>query len=246
MSCIHPPELSTLQLLMAADGEASPEVQRHLAACPHCRQRAAELAQWQQRLSERLFRATCPSSLELGEYRLGLLRSAQAAEIARHLNDCPHCAAELAQWDQFAAQEPQVDRLAPIKQQVQVLVARLVSGGRSMGALFAPQPVLAPAFAGLRGGNEEPLVYEAGDVQLTIEVETNAAQPGQFSLVGLVLGLAEPGLARINLWRDDRPLAEIAVDDLGNFTIPGLTAARYELILTAPDSEIHVQDLTVG
>ena len=39
MSCFRTPQLTEIELLMALDGEADPEVTMHLAHCPDCRAR---------------------------------------------------------------------------------------------------------------------------------------------------------------------------------------------------------------
>ncbi len=245
MNCTYPPELSELQLLMAADGEADSAVERHLAGCAYCRQRSTDLARQQEALKQRLWRATCPSALALGEFRMGLCTPAEAAAMARHLAECPHCTAELAELDRFLAEpapEPSPSALEVVKQRVQVWVASLISGAQR---LSLPS---APALASVRGANDEPLIYVAGDLQLTLQAEPAgaASDPQSRLLIGMVLGLAHPELATVHLWRGDRPWGQQPVDDLGNFTIGGLVPGRYELILSAPDVEVHVQELTIA
>lgn len=248
MNCTYPPELSELQLLMAADGEAEPWVEQHLAGCAYCRQRGAELARLQDALQDRLLRAACPPSLTLGEFHLGLCAPTEAAAISRHLADCPHCAAELAQLDRFLA-EPAPEHvpgaLEVAKQRVQVWVASLISGARRLSMPGAP--ALAPALVGVRGADDEPLIYAAGDLQLTLQIEPDGAASDAHSrtLIGLVLGLAQPEAAAVHLWRDDRLVATQPVDDLGNFTVGGVAPGRYELILSAPAVELHVQELVI-
>ena len=100
MSCDEPPALSDLQLIAAIDGEAPPEVVRHLRSCPHCAERADALAQTQQHLRAQLYRAFCPSSQRLVEYRHGALGYEQRAAIATHVANCPHCTRELALVEQ--------------------------------------------------------------------------------------------------------------------------------------------------
>ena len=95
-SCAAPPALTDLELIAAIDGEASPEVSRHLRSCRHCAERADALAQTQRSLRARLYRAFCPTSQRLVEYRHGALGYEQRAAIATHIANCPHCARELA------------------------------------------------------------------------------------------------------------------------------------------------------
>ena len=78
MTCIQPPPLNEIELLVYLDGEADQEISAHIEECPHCRERAAKLARVQDRLSKVLFRVTCPDPVELGEYHLGLLAGERA------------------------------------------------------------------------------------------------------------------------------------------------------------------------
>lgn len=216
----------------------------HLSHCPGCQTRAHELQSLQRALTGSLFRADCPSALELGEYQMGLLPAGQSVMIARHVSLCPHCAQEIATLQHFMAQGEPAARpsvLDTARTRLQVVVAELVSGAR--GA-FAP-PALAPAFAGLRGGDDDPLIYEAGDVQLSIEVQGDGEHPGHLAIFGLITGLEEGQTAQIELWRDQQRLAGAAVDAIGNFALGGLAPGDYELFITNDTLDIHVQSLCV-
>jgi hypothetical protein len=246
MACILPPELTDRELLMYIDGEANHQVVAHLERCSHCREKAHRLARLQGRLTSQLYRLTCPSPVELGEYRLGLLPRDQAAAVARHLAECPHCAREAAQLTDYLAElaptlEPGL--LAQVKERVKVLVAHLVNGGLATGLLT--QPTLTPAYAGIRGGEGEPFLYQADDVQIAAEVQDDAERPDRKVLLGLVIGM-EPSGVKVHLWQADQRVAVVPVDELGNFVIPGLAPGSYELILSGPEVEIHIQELEIG
>ncbi|MCS6844320.1 MAG: carboxypeptidase-like regulatory domain-containing protein [Caldilineales bacterium] len=179
---------------------------------------------------------------------MGMLRADEALAVAQHVASCPHCRREISQLTDFMAQEPPIpdEGAASLGQRVRILVARLVSGGRALGGRMAPQPALAPAFAGLRGENAEPVVLAADGLQITLEVEPDPRQAGCFSLVGLVIGLDMADGAEVTLWRNGQRLASAAVDALGNFALSALPRGNYELILTAPGVEVHVQELSVA
>jgi hypothetical protein len=55
------------------------------------------------RMRSILYRASCPSSLELGEYHLAVLSKERAAFIKKHLKECSHCSLELQQLKTFLA-----------------------------------------------------------------------------------------------------------------------------------------------
>lgn len=244
MVCVSPPELTDLQLHAFIDGEADAAVQRHVAACPGCRSRADALARWQAALRARLFRAACPPSLELGEYRMGLLPKPQAQAVEHHVAVCPHCQRELAQFAEFMAEPPPAaDVWAPVKERLRVLVAQLVSGSRSLGVWSGP--ALAPALAGLRGDEDGPLIFQAEDAELAIDVQPDE-QPGLVTLFGLVTGIEDLASAEVAVWRQNRLVAKTPVDDLGNFVVTRLLPDTHELILTAAGVEIHVQALELG
>ena len=90
MTCICPPELEDAQLLAYLDGEADQKTAEHLEKCDHCRERTEHLARFSEHLATSLYRATCPSPADLGEYHLGLLARDDATAIKGHLAFYPH------------------------------------------------------------------------------------------------------------------------------------------------------------
>lgn len=238
MICQHTPKLDDVELMMALDGEADPEVAMHMSHCPLCGQRAAQLAGAEQIALKNLYRAACPGTLELGEYHLGLAPAGAADSIRQHLAQCPYCRAELAQLSTFMRQpDPHLYAAPPAsaRQRLQVLVARLTSG---LGA----QPAFAPALAGLRGAVSGPLTFEAGDAQIVLEVQDDEQRAGRKTIIGLVMGLSDQAL-HAHVWRDDELAATVPVDAVGNFVVDDLAPGACELIVAGELQEIHVQDL---
>jgi hypothetical protein len=246
MICSQAPQLTETELLMALDGEASAEVTRHIDQCPACQDRLLQLRTLQDRLASRLFRADCPSSLDVGDYHLGLLPAAQALAVERHLTACPWCSGESTVLAEFLAdsrQAARIDLLAPVRQGVKVLVARLSSPLTTDGLLG--QPSLAPAFAGLRGTAEGPLLYEADGVQVMADVVDDSTHPGRKSIFGLVTGAVPLGAFQAYLWQAATHCTTTPVDDFGNFAIDNLAPGDYSLVLSGPELEIHLEDLPV-
>ena len=196
------------------------------------------------RLTAVLYRVTCPDTIELGEYRLGITSESQEsgprkAFIEQHLLGCPYCSRELAQLDSFMAQVQSDLDYTPVER-VKIWIARRVPD------LTAGVGSSTPAFA-FRGGDGEDdprqsLVFEAGDAQLMIEIQDDVEGAGRKSLVGLIIGIDPEGLSA-QLWLDGQPVATANIDDLGNFTFSNLGSGHHELILSGPDVEIHVQKL---
>jgi hypothetical protein len=239
MACVSPPELDDKTLLAYIDGEADPEVGAHLERCPHCRDRAQRLARLQDRLTSQLYRFTCPSPAELGEYHLGLLPSDQAADVASHLAECPHCTREIAQLKDYLS-ELKPDLEFSLQERIRVLVARLVRARRGNGASGA----LSPAYAGLRGEAEGPYLYQADDIQIAVEIQDDIERQGRKVLLGLVTN-TDPQKLEVHLWQADRRITTTPVDELGTFIIPNVAPGNYELILSGPEVEIHIQGLEI-
>lgn len=243
MTCVSPPELNGRDLLTYIDGEADEQVTAHLERCPHCREKAQRLARLQGCLTAQLYRITCPSPEELGGYHLGMMPNDQAKAIAQHLGECPHCVHEIAQLKEYLADLAPVlkpGRLERVRKKARVLVAQLVRGGGQIGQPRAP--ALTPIYASVRGETKEPHSYQAEDIHVMVEIQDDAEQPGRKVILGLVIGM-EPGKVEAHLWQDDRFIAVFPVDELGNFVIPGLVPGNYELILSGPEVEIHIQEL---
>lgn len=237
--CAFPPELDDKQLLRYLDGEADEETISHLKGCAHCREKAETLDRLQKRLTSQLYRLTCPSSIELGEYHLHMLPASQMLLIGQHVRQCPHCRREVAGLEDFLIEPAQQTRLLkPIK----VLIARLLSGKEADQEHedFSS----APAFAGLRGEGEEPLIYQADKLQIVIEVQHDVEEIGLKTLLGLVTGLESNGFT-IQASQEGKIITTSSIDENGNFLIDHLAPGLYELILLGPETEIHIQSFTV-
>lgn len=248
MSCVLPPQLTDAALLSYLDGEADPQVVQHLDRCAFCRQRVAELRNYVNYLGARLFRATCPSSLELGEYHMGLLPASEAGHVRAHVDECPHCTADLAVIADYMAQPdpvPALDILGPVIERAQVLIARLVSGGRALGALGSPSPAFAPALAGVRGAEAGSLIFEAEEIQIIIEAQADTKPARQVSLFGLIQGPDDFGGAPVRVWRDGELIATEEVDEVGNFVIAGLEPGQYALTIGDTPLEVQIPQLDV-
>ncbi len=231
MTCVSPPELEDRQLLSHLDGGGDDSIAEHLARCPHCREKADQLARLQNRLTARLYRLTCPSSIELGEYHLGLLPTDQKVAVAQHVRECPHCKREVAQLRDylrelapaFEASSMERVRAAAVK----VLVAHLVNGGQGEEN-FA----LSPAFARLRGDARGPITLEADGILIVLDVQPAAegrvailgqiASDDQDRWTGAVVELRQAGALQMTA----------TVDDLGAFRCEEIFPGPTELLIT--------------
>ncbi len=241
MNCVSPPELDDKVLLACLDGEADQEAATHLQRCSYCREKARQLARLQDRLTARLFRLTCPSPTELGEYHLGLLTSTQAAAVAHHLRECPHCVREVAQLKGYLREPAPAAESSPLER-VKVLVARLVGGkqeDRPSGE-FA----FAPALVAVRGSAPGPITWEADGILIVLDVQP--AAEGRVSILGQVAADDQDHWtgALVELRQAGALQLTTTVDDLGAFHCAGIPPAPTEIKITSSDG-ITVQIPTI-
>jgi len=233
------PHLSDAELLAYLDGELDEELARHVERSTVYRERLQALARQERRLAANLYRGTCPDAHELGEFHMELLAPERAALITQHTDICPHCALELRELQTY------LDELAPeleysFLERVRVFIARLIPDVPNLGGAQMPVPVLA----GMRGEAGGPLLYEAGEAQVSLEVQDDAARAGHKSVLGLITGVDAAGW-QVVLWQDSKQVQALEVDDLGNFVFEVLPPGAYRLVLRGNGVEIVIQDLAV-
>jgi hypothetical protein len=239
MKCITSPALEDTQIVSFIEGEADDTVVAHIRECAYCSERANHWTLLQNDLKKRLYRVSCPTPMELGDYHLELLPAPQALIVAQHVRECPLCRREVADLEDFLTEStPQPGFLGSIK----TLIASLVTGP-GMEQDY-PDLASAPAFGGLRGEGEEPFIYQAGQVRIVIEVQDDVEQMGLKTLLGLVTGL-ETNEFTIQVSQGDNVIATTSVDEIGNFIISHLSSGHYQLILSGPNMEIRIPSLPV-
>lgn len=184
-----------------------------------------------------LNRITCPDGATLGNYHLGLLSAEAAAPIQQHLSICPLCQQELEQLETFMA-ETAVSLQPSTAERIKVWIAkRIPSRGSSGNGLGMP------AFA-VRGKESGPQMYEAGDAQLSLEVQDDPEHPGRKVVYGLVLGIETDDI-EVRLLEPDGRETAVPLDDLGNFALNNLSKGQFALILSGPTVEIHVPEIKI-
>lgn len=181
------------------------------------------------------------SPVELGAYHLGVTSEKQTKDIKRYLAAHPEKANEFEllenylqmMEDELPLDETEVTTTSSsiwqqATKQVRILVANLV-----------PEPTLAFALLG-EGGNESR-VYEAENVQIFVQIQDDEDLPEHHTMLGMVAGI-EPSDMKVHLWETEQPdkIASAQVDASGNFLIPQLASATYELILSNGETEIHI------
>lgn len=230
MTCISPPEPEDWLLTAFLDDETDQDLTLHLQECSHCRERVEALAREQNLLTSRLFRISCPSATELGDYHLRMLTAPQMLMVSQHLRECPHCTREIDQLKEFLSDLAPGTAGNPL-QQAKVLIARLLGGGDQSSAMGEP------SFA-LRGESEGPMTFQVGGNLIVIDIQQ--ASDGKLNLFGQVAADQQDDWtdASVSLRQENQPERKTKVDDLGAF--------RFEDILRGfIDLEIEARDGTV-
>jgi hypothetical protein len=235
LRCVAPSEISDDALLDHARGQGTSHAAAHIQRCALCRADAQEYALLERGLHARLYRRTCPDTLTIGEYAIGMLPQEQLLSIADHLVECPHCAAESRDYTRFlsAPDDPPAERgvLAAIRR----LVAR---------PLVAPDPVAA----GLRGaGNGDSITYAAEDIHIFVSVQ-RATRGGGFVLAGMLQledadGASE---AEARLFAGDHLLQSERIDEFGSFMFNGISPGAYRIEVRLPDAIVEMEPVTVA
>lgn len=232
MKCITSPALDDTQIISYVEGEADDAIVAHMKVCPYCAERASQLTLFQNRLRTQLYRSTCPSSIELGDFHLGLLQASQKLVLAQHIRECPHCRREIAELAQFLAEpDAQPDLLETAK----VLFAQLVNGGATT------------AFGALRGESKGPLTFEADGVVITLDIQPGPN--GQVSVLGQVAADDQDQWtgAKVELLQVGSPQLTASLDDLGAFRFMEVSPGSIQFTITSPNGiEVQIPNFDIA
>lgn len=234
MKCITSPALSDTQIESYIEGEAEDSVVVHIRNCPFCREKADRWSLLQNRLKKKLYRSTCPSPVELGDYHLGLLPASQVLVVAGHVRECPLCRRELAQLEDYlTALEPR----SVLPKAVRVLIGRLV-GPRADG------PASGTAAPALRGEMKGPLIFAADGIVVTLDVQPG--RHGQIFIQGQMAADEQDQWtgAVVRVQQTDMPDLTASLDDLGAFVFEEVRPGSMDLKITSLNG-IEVQILNI-
>jgi hypothetical protein len=224
--------LDDKQLLAYLDGEADEATRSHLKGCAFCLEKAQALDRVQIRLKDRLYRLTCPSPIELGEYHLRVLPASQMLLIGQHLRECPHCTQEVSQLEGFLSDQslsPNESLLGRAK----ILIARLIGEGTG-------QSGLSPAYSTLRGDRKGPITLAAEGIMLVLDIQP--ATEGRVNILGQVVvdNQDDWTAAFVELRKEDQLGSSSTVDDLGAFECEGILPGQQELRITPKNGSVVV------
>lgn len=234
MECTQPPALTEDQLTAVLDGEAAPETLQHLERCPGCSRRLQRARQLESAVRTGLWRWECPPSQTLGDYHLQLLGAEQLAVIARHLDTCPHCAAELADLRAFLASGP-VPAARP--QRPPFRLPRLPRPGELIAAFVPQTPVMA-----LRGSSAGQITAHASGITIFLEFQPVASG---FELTGQIITEKKQDEwvgALVELRQADALTCTATLDEFGEFKCALPTAEPATLRIRAHTGRVVVLD----
>jgi len=227
MKCITSPALDDSQIVSYIEGEADESVVAHIKDCPYCSEKVTQWTLLQNSLRKQLYRVTCPTSMELGDYHLKLLPDPQALIVAQHVRECPLCRREVAELEGFLG--PQITDNGLLRT-AKVLIARLI--GEENG--FMPSP------AALRGEVKGPLTLEADGIVIVLDIQQ--ADGGVVNILGQIAADDQDRWtgALVELSQDGKLEFSTTVDDLGAFQAEGIMAGSKELQIISKDNSLTI------
>ncbi|MBA3533937.1 MAG: hypothetical protein H0T73_18615 [Ardenticatenales bacterium] len=216
---------------MVVEGDASPELLEVAAAQPDYQQRLRSIQAEERPFFHRLFRATCPPSLLLGEWHLALLSPGQQEEIRLHLADCPHCETDLAGLQQSLSEPLQASGKGG-ESWIRRVILKLES---ALGSAGSPTPAVA-----LRGSSWSAC-YTGGEFMLTL---TRESDPQGTALLGALLSESTTG--KVLLRQSEGVQYQALLGEGATFAFKGITPGHYELVIATPTLELVVPDLDLA
>lgn len=256
MDCSHslaPSDEELLQVVLEREA-LTEKASRHLEQCGTCQLRLAEYQALHASLLSRLYRRQCPTGTKLSYYCSGLLPQDERISVATHLLDCPLCAEEVAVTRRSLA-EP---LLMPSTSFSPTATVR-----RIFCTLVSPQAqrvmrreVPAPSWPRWYRAESIDLSLhlsrvEKGEYVLMVIISYTDSADSVDTLEGVTAELYRapylPGSESNDMsWQAETHLMRSQVDDIGNIVFRAVPVGEYVLIVHVPESDLIIEDLTIG
>ncbi|MCP4537504.1 MAG: hypothetical protein GY832_10190 [Chloroflexi bacterium] len=240
--CIASNEIEPWQLDAYRDGVRDPAVIAHIRRCPACAHRIATPEPVDNRLSAALFRFTCPTVDDLMNYHWGFLSQGQAANVAKHLVDCPHCAKEVAQFAPYLLARDQVSQTTPpLFEQLHTFVARLLP------SQLALAPVRAGQERATRGPAPTTQSYTIDDLEWDLILNWTPGPGAAFTLQGQLFGPTADEMVAAQAKLKQAEIALTApLDADGLFSISPVPPGEYALYFYTPQNKIQIPNIKLA
>jgi len=242
---------TTKQLISYIDSVADPTVREHINGCVDCQRRARELTRSQQRFAAKLTGDDCPNTMNLGEYHLRIMDSADHEALRKHVQGCASC---LSRLNQLAMQ---MDPSALVKRRSADRGRERTTGTTPFSsAIFYPVIRQTQMAQGLRGAatrsESSPaqstlLDYTIDLGKISIRLARSAANSNLVDITGLMLGVQAP-FSKVNLLVADseHEIAFVPVNQLGGFSIEGVLSGEYDLeLVVESDFSILLREFNI-
>ncbi len=226
------------QLNSILDGVAPGDVVDQLARDPDAAARYQAWQHWNEHMQQQLLRWDCSSSQQLAEYHWGDVDRTTAHVIARHLETCVLCSSEIETLRVFLATD--APQSAP--QRPPTAVRPAAPRLRELIATIVPR---LPALA-VRGAHSAPLVAEAGEVTLVLDMQPES--DGNLAVLGQVAA-PDPDRwtgALVEVRQNNVVRAVAEADDIGSFRCASVPPGLSKLRITARDGTSVVLSVDLG
>ncbi|MEM9773725.1 MAG: hypothetical protein AAF902_04035 [Chloroflexota bacterium] len=194
----------------------------------------------EKRLKRAAYRMNCPSHQTLLAYTWNLLPENESKAVSLHLDSCPHCPKEISEFeDYFSKQAHEEAKSQRIPSRRTTLFPRFIS-------------VVSPA---LRSGKESPkfpLLYSLEEQKINISINAEKQAPGQFKLVGQLLGELDQLGENVNIQLlSSNPSNSVDGTNLllqpdGYFEFTNVSVGDYAFLISSAIFEFSITDLTLG
>ncbi len=229
IECINPNEMREGDLIAYLHGDASPQVDEHVAHCPYCSQQVEQLRMVDAQLLAAFYRQSCPTPEVLADFVFNRLPAVERLRVAAHVRDCETCAEEVASVRDLADETPPS------------LLARL---REALALALVARPV-AQVGAPVRGEGWQ------GRVEIKDLVVTLSFQAGQ--LTGRMHRRDTPVRADYSgqVWLIEAEATQLTeprhdeIDAGGHFQFTGLLAGAYSLLMQIGGQDIVIESIQI-
>lgn len=255
--CTDPMALNDEELLAYVfdEGTLNEGRRQHLEQCLLCQQRLADYRQTNNVLLSTLYRAQCPTGMQIARYCANALPVDQIFHIDEHLRACPLCRVEVAdikREDANFVPHPERQSLPQAAlQTLRRLIAQPVT--QSLGMAVREDPITSswPWQYQAEGFEISFQLLRTNDNQLKLigffsDATLDQLKELQGTIVDLYKAPDAPSTAEaLSTEAIQQPLLSATVDDLGNFDFTPVQLGVYSIIIHLSTVEIVIEGLNV-